>query len=151
MTNFEAKKEQLALKKQKIKYNELNLKKKELAIQIRAKESIGEVAFQASIHHLGESTLLGAFLEINDRAKNEETVRRWASEGEKYLEFNNKNIQQPMIIKFLSSETPESKKIMKENKFRWNTFNGEWQGRGIKSAVEDLLKNHTVSIEVVKC
>ncbi len=75
-------KEQLAKKKAKIEAREKLLKVKERQFRIRKFIQIGELAFKTGIDILDTTILLGAFVEIQEKSNEQETLKTWAKKGE---------------------------------------------------------------------
>lgn len=149
MNELEKKKEALKLKKSRIEHQERLLKLKERKNRTRVLIEIGGVAAKAGIDHLNTNTLLGAFLEIKEKEKEESVVKRWTKKGAEALDMDKKENGEPLIVTF--SEEPEKRiktQIRKEG-LRWNRFRREWQGFARRTTLEKLLKGTEHELQVL--
>jgi hypothetical protein len=141
-------------KKKTIEERRLELKEKEKALMERERiyskklmVEIGKIAIKSNISHLDKDHLFGAFLDISEKAKNPKNLAQWKEISSKANEEEEKGKQ--IIISFKTSPTSEVKALLKNNKFKWNTFRGEYYGFGDKGTIENLFKNHECKIEVI--
>lgn len=122
MNDLEKKKEALKLKKSRIEHQERLLKLKEEKNRTRILIEIGKVAYKAGINHLNTNTLLGAFLEIKEKGKEEEMIKQWTKKGTEAFDADKRENGEPLIVIF--SEEPE-KKIktqMRKEGLCWNLY-----------------------------
>jgi coenzyme F420-reducing hydrogenase gamma subunit len=105
MSELEKKKEALKLKRSRIEHQERLLKLKERKNRTRLLIEVGGVASKAGIDHLNTNTLLGAFLEIKEKEKDEVAIKRWTKKGAEALDVDMKQNGEPLIVTF--AEEPE--------------------------------------------
>lgn len=126
------------------------LKEQERRSNEKMMKEIGRIALSAQIEHLDKDVLLGAFLEIADKYKDNTAQKElWK---QKSLQFynNKKNINsgQPLVITFKNLPSIDVKETLKVNKFKWNSFRGEYYGYGDVELMKKLLNNIQCKIEV---
>ena len=83
--NIEKKKKEIKLKKSRLEAQEKLLKLKERKKRTRVLIEIGGTAVKAGIDHLNTNILLGAFLELKEKEKDEGTINRWTKKERKHL------------------------------------------------------------------
>ena len=117
--------------------------------------SLGQLFVKTKTSHLDHEVLFGALLEIAERAQNEHALNSWRVKFEEYAEINKKSYVTAngsrMTISFKSqtSLAPEIKEKLKEMKFKWNEFRGEYYGFGDREALRNLLAGHECNIETI--
>lgn len=141
MLKLQQKKNSLVLQEKKIIDDEKKKRVKQFA-------EIGKLAFDADIDRLDRKLLLGAFLEISSLLTNTERTNQWYVLANNF-ESEKENLGQALIIAFddLPSEAVRSK--LKDLKFKWNKFRGEYYGYGDKKIVSSLLESCKCKIEIV--
>ncbi len=147
MNELEKKKEALKLKKSRIEHQERLLKLKERKNRTRILIEIGGVASKAGIDHLNTNTLLGAFLEIKDREKEE--GKRWTKRGAEALDVDKKKNGEPLIVTFAEEPEKKIKTQIRQAGLRWNRFRKEWQGFAKRATLEKLLKGMEHQIQAL--
>jgi len=144
-SDIEKKKQAFAVEKTRIAQRERRLQQKIDKKRIGKFIGIGKLCFQAGIDSLGDEILLGAFLEIAARARDEKNLNAWKELGSKTLQTES----QALIISFNEDLSEDITTVLKENKFRWIPFRKEWHGRAVKEEMERRLEGKKVKIEVV--
>ncbi len=139
MIELEKKKETLKLKKSRIEHQERLLKLKERKNRTRLLIEIGGVASKAEIDHLNTNTLLGAFLEIKEKEKDEGTIKGWTKKGAEALDVDKQKNGEPLIVTFTDEPEKAVKVQLRGLGLRWNRFRGEWQGFAKKMDIEKSL------------
>jgi len=129
--------ENLITKRKRVEFQEKVLKDKERKLQIRKLIAIGRIAQKAGIDKLDEMTLTGAFLEIGEKAKDQNTRKAWSEKGAKFVAADQIENAQALIVSFATDPSAEMKTLLKTLRFRWNTFRREWHGYG---KIDDLKK-----------
>ncbi len=142
------KKEKLALKKAVLERREKLLRQKERKIRLRELIRLGELVSKAGINHLSENALFGGLLALKEESQNSFTLSRWEKNGASAFEADVRNNPQQLAISF-KQESPETKILLKERQFKRNSFRKEWYGYGKKEELEELLKGHNATIEVI--
>ena len=140
MNELEKKKEALKLKKSRIEHQERLLKLKERKNRTRILIEIGGVASKAGIDHLNTNTLLGAFLEIKEKEKDEGMLKRWTKKGAEAFDLDREKNGEPLIVTFNQEPEKKIKTQIRQEGLRWNRFRKEWQGFAKRSTIEKLLK-----------
>ena len=140
-------KERLARKKAKIEAREKLLKVKERQFKIRKFIELGELVCKTGLHVLDTTTMLGAFVEIQEKSNEHETLKSWAIRGQHFLEKEQASNNLPLIISFETDPPTDIKNTLKGLKFKWNAFRREWYGYGKKDRLEELLKAFKTTIE----
>ncbi len=140
-------KEKISQKKERLEKKELLLKMKERKIQTNRLIQAGELITKAGIDHLPPVTLLGALLEIKDRAHDEIAIKAWQTKAEVMFQHDQRVNAQPLILSFEVELDESSKTSLKALKFRWNAFRREWYGFGKKDELEVMFKGFGAKIE----
>ena len=149
MNELEKKKEALKLKKSRIEHQERLLKLKERKNRTRVLIEIGGVASKAGIDHLNMNTLLGAFLEIKKKEKEEGMIKQWTKKGAEALDLDQKENGEPLIVTFVEEPEKKIKTQIRQAGLRWNRFRKEWYGRAKKIHLEKLLKGKEYRLQVL--
>ncbi|PJD94555.1 MAG: hypothetical protein CK425_11285 [Parachlamydia sp.] len=144
---LEAIKEKILLKKQKLKEQEKMIKNQEKTSKIKRFSELGRLAYKAKLESLDEKVLLGAFLEIAEKSQDAKALKAWLERSEKIQ--NDTTSLKRILISFRAVPNQEIKDQLKKMNFRWNSFRGEYYGRGTKDDLTNLLKGLDVSIEVI--
>ena len=150
MNELEKKKEALKLKKSRIEHQERLLKLKERKNRTRLLIEIGGVASKAGIDHLNTNTLLGAFLEIKEKEKEEEMIKRWTKKGAEAFDLDREKNGEPLIVTFNEEPEKKIKTQIRQEGLRWNRFRKEWQGFAKRATLEKLLKGTEHQIQALK-
>ena len=149
MNDLEKKKEALKLKKSRIEHQERLLKLKERKKRTRVLIEIGGTAAKAGIDHLNTNTLLGAFLELKEKKKEEGTIKRWTKKGAEALDLDKKKNGEALILTFESEPDKKIKTQIREEGLRWNRFRKEWQGYAKRANLEKILKGTEHQIQTI--
>jgi hypothetical protein len=110
---------------------------------------IGGVASKAGIDHLNTNTLLGAFLEIKEKAQEEGMIKRWTKKGAEALDRDKKTNGEPLIATFAEEPEKKIKTEIRQAGLRWNRFRKEWQGFAKRATLEKLLKGTEHQIQAL--
>ena len=149
MNDLEKKKEALKLKKSRIEHQERLLKLKERKNRTRLLIEIGGTAAKAGIDHLNTNILLGAFLEIKEKEKEEGTINRWTKKGAEAFDLDKEKNGEAIILTFESEPAKKVKTEIREAGLRWNRFRKEWQGYTKRANLEKLLKGTEHQIQTI--
>jgi len=136
-------------KKRKLQIQEKLLKEKEKQKRARRFSLIGKIASKADIDHLDDETLLGAFLEISSHLPSKEKQDDWKNKGKSFVSNGKETDGTPLSISFSNDPKPETKKILKDLGFRWNSFRKEFYGYGRKDQIRQALSGVDFKIEVI--
>lgn len=128
--------EKLDRQRAEIEKKERILRSKERQLRTSRLIKIGEAAAKFRIDEFDEETLKGAFSEIQEKAKQPNTIEAWKKIGESMKS----SPLSPLIVSFRKEISDELKEALKTRRFRWSPFRKEWQGHGIKEEVENLVK-----------
>jgi hypothetical protein len=140
MNDLDKKKEALKLKKSRIEHQERLLKLKERKNRTRLLIEVGGIASKAGIDHLNTNTLLGAFLEIKEKGKDEGVIKEWTRRGAETLDVDKQQNGEPFGVTFAEEPEKAVKVKLRGMGLRWNRFRREWQGFAKKVELEKLLK-----------
>lgn len=91
--------------------------------------------------------LLGAFLDIASQSSEKSKIEYWKNLAENFKK-EQKNERSALIIVFQKPPSEDIKEALKNMKFRWNKFRGEYYGYGDKKILSDLLKNAQAKIDI---
>ena len=149
MNDLEKKKEALKLKKSRIEHQERLLKLKERKKRTRVLIEVGGTAAKAGIDHFNTNTLLGAFLELKEKEKEEGTIKRWTKKGAEALDLDKKKNGEALILTFESEPDKKIKTQIREEGLRWNRFRKEWQGYAKRENLEKILKGTEHQIQTI--
>jgi len=149
MNELEKKKKALKLKKSRIEHQERLLKLKERKNRTRILIAIGGIASKAGIDHLNTNTLLGAFLEIKEKEKEEGMLNRWTKKGAEAFDLDKEKNGEAVILTFESEPDKKVKTKIREAGLRWNRFRKEWQGYAKRENLEKLLKGTEHQIQTI--
>lgn len=149
MNELEKKKEALKLKKSRIEHQERLIKLKERKNRTRLLIAIGGIASKAGIDHLNTNTLLGAFLEIKEKEKEEGMLNRWTKKGAEAFDLDKEKNGEAVILTFESEPDKKVKNKIREAGLRWNRFRKEWQGYAKRENLEKLLKGTEHQIQTI--
>lgn len=111
---------------------------------------IGRLAMAAKIDKLDKESLLGAFLEIAEKSQSgSASLDLWKKKSQALKTQTSDRVGQALVISFETSPPIEIKAVLKEHKFKWNDFRGEYYGFGDKTKISNLLKSCKCAIESV--
>jgi hypothetical protein len=148
--DLEEEKKKLALKKSRIEAKEKRLKEKERKVRTRRLIELGGLVSKAGIEELNNNALLGAFLDIKERLKEEPTVKKWKDKGAAAFEKDKAQNGEALIVSFNAEPPREAKNKLRNLGLRWNRFRREWQGYGKKDLLEKELQGFDATIESVE-
>lgn len=149
MNKIETEKKKLEAEKQRLKEKEKRILEKAKRAKTKSLAQIGKLAYQAKISHLDQDVLLGAFLIVSELAKDESYIQKWKRKAEEAKAGLKQEDQTPLTIAFDTPPPNEIKSELKELKFKWNSFRGEYYGYGDLESVKKLLDGLKSKIEVV--
>jgi len=148
-SDLEEEKKKLERKKKKLRIAEQIIKERERRSEIRRHSEIGRLAQKAKIDMMDHSILLGAFLEIAEKSLDPNFLETWKKKAVAFQQKTEESDQEPLAISFQTEPSKRIRDILKGNKFRWNSFRGEYYGLGKKAELETLLSETEVRIEVI--
>lgn len=102
---------------------------------------VGKLAEKANIHDLDPDTLFGAFLEIAELLEQQEKRDEWKRRGGGSQQLDNEEAAR-LIVRFDISPTSSEKALLRQGGFRWNSFRGEYYGRGDQDRLAELLPSN---------
>jgi hypothetical protein len=149
INELEKKKEALKLKKSRLEHQERLLKLKERKNRTRILIEIGGLASKAEIDHLNTNTLLGAFLEIKEKEKEEGMLKRWTKKGAEAFDLDREKNGEPLIVTFNQEPEKPIKNEIRQAGLRWNRFRKEWQGFAKRATLEKVLKGTEHQIQAL--
>lgn len=144
LLSIERHKQKLIQLKKQIQIQENKLKTEKQKKKIHNLIELGKLVEKANINHLTSNELFGAFLEIKENCNSEEKKEFWTKKALK----ENAKTDCPLIITFMSDPTQQTKDLLKQLKFKWNSFRKEWYGHGDLEKLKTLLKNTSAKIEI---
>jgi hypothetical protein len=140
--------ESLEKAKSYIEAKRKEIKKREQRITQKRFLEIGRLAYRTNISKMDDESLLGAFIELQEKAEDPANIDMWKSKAAAIRSVEEKK-RMPLSVCFKETPPLEIKALLKELKFKWNSFRKEYYGYGEKSGIIDLLKNYQVEIEVI--
>ena len=146
---IEKKKKENKLQKSRLEAQERLLKHKERKKRTRVLIEIGGTAAKAGIDHLNTNILLGAFLELKEKEKEEGTINRWTKKGAEAFDSDKEKNGEAIILTFESEPDKKVKTKIREAGLRWNRFRKEWQGYAIRSELEKILKGTQHQLQTI--
>ncbi len=147
--DLEEEKKKLEKKKKKLRIAEQIIKEVEKRSKMRRLSEIGKLAQRAKIDEIDREILLGAFLEIAEKSSSPNLLETWKKKATEWQQKTEESYQEPLAISFQSEPNKKIRSILRENKFRWNSFRGEYCGLGKKEELEKLLSGTNVEIEII--
>ena len=104
----------------------------------------GIYAEKAEIDSLDDKTFMGALLSIKSKSGDPKQLNEWLKAGEQFLDSNKPKQDKgsPFEITFKDPPSPEVKKALRENGFKFNAIRGVWEGRGHKDLITELVSAH---------
>lgn len=145
---IERKRTKIASKKATLEKKELLLKALEGKLKTKKLIRLGNLVSKAGLENIDQSALFGALLEICDKMKDTNTYETWKQRGSEVLAIDKDINPQRLIITFVTEISPDIKKVLRDNRFRWNAFRREWHALGKKEAIETLLNAHNLEYHV---
>jgi hypothetical protein len=103
---------------------------------------ISRLVEKSKIQNLEDKHLLGAFLEIAEKANDKSHKAIWEKKA-KALE----TIPSPIVISFNESISHEAKALLKDAGFRWNKIRREFYGMGMIEEMKTKFKSFNCKIE----
>ena len=135
--------------KEKLSAKELRLKEKEKKHLFNKLIEIGKIAAKSNIDDIEKMTLLGAFLEINQKKDEQLVLENWRKKAEEFLKHSDQNDTVSLSIKFSSHPDKIILDKLKELKFKWNRFRKEFYGFGNKVEITQLFVETDCIIEEI--
>lgn len=148
MTELDEAKTKFQLMKEKLALKERMLAMKERKKRVKRFSEVGKIAYSAGIDQLDQAILLGAFLEISSQLSEKLKIDHWKRLADEFSK-EQETEKSGLIISFQNPPSDEIRTTLKEMKFRWNKFRGEYYGYGEKKLLDELLKTCQANIEVV--
>jgi len=149
--NLEEKRKLLEQKKARLQKSQALLKAQERKQKLSKKIKIGELVEKAGLIHLEEPTLLGAFLFLKEHLNSEDALTKWYEEGNKHTSFKKPSNEEgvSLSISFTSPPPAELINTLKAHKFKLNKIRNVWEGRGVKTMLEGIIKKAQGKIEEI--
>ncbi|MEM7175140.1 MAG: conjugal transfer protein TraD [Chlamydiota bacterium] len=126
------------------------LKEKERKQRTKSLIKLGALIAKAKLDSFEKEEILGALLEIKEKSEDKEMLAKWKEKGTAIFESEKEKSGQAIIIRFPEAPSTMVRKKLKDNKFRWNAWRKEWQGRGNREELEKLFENDHAQIESVE-
>jgi hypothetical protein len=147
MVNFAKQKASLESQKRKIKDKEKMLREQEKRI---SEKNLVSVLMKSKIAHLDQEALMGALLEISEKANDTNILEKWREKSSQHNTSDPQKItENPITISFKSHPPIDVRNMLKDMKFKWNSFRGEYYGFWKKNIVKDKFKNYECTIEEI--
>lgn len=156
MKDLEKQKLKLESSKERIRQREKMLKEKEKMSAQATITNLGQLFVRTKLSHLDNEILFGALLEIAEKSHDENALHHWRQKSQQHASATKNshvtNGGSRVTISFKSQPnlTAEIKERLKEMKFKWNEFRGEYYGFGDRESLQNLLANHECSIETIE-
>lgn len=117
----------------------------------RVKQSIeiGKLACKANIDAIDKDVLLGAFLEISERAQKSDHVEKWKADAVSFIQSSSSTQEAPLSLSFQTQISKDIQNHLKNLGFRWNKFRKEYYGYGKKSELEEFFKGTQCRVEAL--
>jgi hypothetical protein len=136
-------------KKKRILDREKQLKQKEKIALGKKFSDWGKLVFRAGLSDWDPDILLGALLEIKERAGDDSSIQSWKKRAAEANQMQDMT-KHCICVKFEENPPQEIKTMLKNRKFKWNSFRGEYYGYGDREVLADSLKDYQVKIEVIE-
>ena len=149
MTTLERQKEKLETSKERLKQREKLIKLREQKEKNKGIYQIGRIAKKASLLDMDREALLGAFLEISERSKNQKDVERWKEQAQSYSNESSERQMDSVVVSFAGDPSNEAKKLIKDFGLKWNRFRNEWYGYASLDEVKSSLEMFEASVTSV--
>lgn len=138
---------ELQEKKAKIARREKLLRLKERKLKTKKSIELGALVVKARLDQFDQTLLLGALLEIGERASEEAVRESWIKRAETFLRAQKQADDVRLIVSFSSPPSEEIKAVLKRLRFQRNEYRKEWYGRGRRDAIEKALEGSVPTIE----
>jgi len=139
-------KEKLSMTRARLEKRQKIINQKERKVRLRKMIELGELLVTAGLEDLNYETIFGALLEIKEFSENRGSIKKWTEKRDAWLTLNR---PQRLIVSFDNESTAETEKILRNMKFKWNSFRNEWYGRGKKDELQALLGKDNAKITEV--
>jgi len=146
----EEKKKDLILRKSRLEAQIKRLENADRKKQTSRKIELGGLIIKARVNDLNNNALLGALLEVQEKMKEDSTVKKWKDKGDAAFKKAKKENGEKLILTFDMEPSREVKNKLKDLKFSWKSFRKEWWGHGQREIVERELKGFEFDLEVVE-
>lgn len=149
---IEKRKRNLEQRKNRLKQLEASLNAQERKKRTRRLIEIGGLATKANLEDWNSNALLGAFLSIKEKESNKKQMEAWVyKDGAAFAEDKAKNLTSrkqgsPVIIKFETPPSEETRASLKSLGLKWNALRQEWEGYAKIDELKELLMHHNASI-----
>ena len=156
-------KERLELEKLEKSLKKIKIKKQEIRIKQRKRDSHEKITMGALIKKSGiglnNNELLGMLLDAKERIEREEDLKKkWSDKGAKAFEEDQKKDKtrrdwegnEAILVSFKSEPSKETKNSLKSLDLIWNKHIRVWQGFAKKEDAEKILEGSGAKIETVK-
>jgi hypothetical protein len=144
------KKSSLAQKMNKLKEQEAKIKELERKSRNRKIFELGGLVEKAQLDSLNTNQLYGAFLEIADKSRNAEALKKWELNGGSAFNSDAKEKGEAVVVTFPEKPSLEIRKQIREFGLKWNSFREEWQGLCKIDDIADFVKVHRGNLLLVK-
>ena len=134
---------ELAEKKEKLKFQERQLREKSRKQKTKRMIEVGSLATNFGIDAFDDLTITGAFAEIQEKSQPAQ-LENWRKKGEAL----SKKSLTPLLISFGKEPNDYVKMTLRNLRFKWNSMRKEWQGYGIKEEIEKLIHEFQGKVEV---
>lgn len=148
--SLEEKKKKIGLEKTRLEQKEKLLKEKERKIKISRFIKLGELISQVDLAAMEMPVLYGALLQIKEDSSDPLQIETWKAKGLKALQIEKSNSAQPLIVSFKTEPSDSIKKLLKDQKFKWNSFRNEWYGHGNEETLKTQLESSHALVEIAK-
>ncbi len=147
--NIDAVKLKIEQEKEKIRLKEKLFKEKEKQKRSKRFSEIGRIASKVDIDLLDDDVLLGAFIEISEKIKDNQISNQWKEKASTFLKTQDETIGTPLSISFSIDPNKDVKNKLKDLGFRWNSFRKEFFGHGDKISIEKIVEGTQYKIEIL--
>ena len=142
-------KKSLEEKKEKLKLREQILKEREKKALHKTFVSLGKLVHEAGLSSLDEQTLRGALAELSNSAKDSTKRAQWKKAAELLQSQKDSHEQSQIVIVFQEIPDANTKKMLRDLQFKWNSFRKEFYGYGNPGKIKALTKELKCSVEVI--
>lgn len=150
MKLLEKQKENILHKKKKLLAKEAEIKLKEKKSLEKRFYELGKLLVKSNIFEFDDQLLLGAFIDIYERSQDENLRKQWVEKSKCFFRENSNNELSRLLVIFKNPPPDEIKSKLKQMKFKWNEFRGEYFGYGDKENLSKLLSGIECTIEEIQ-
>ena len=145
---IEKKKIELARKKQMLANHERLLQQQLRKERTRRLIERGGLITKAGLEFLDDMALLGALIDIKQKANDDKQIAQWSKLASSELTKDQKQ-KTPVVVTFDEKPNLEIRQAIRDAGLKWNALRQEWEGRVDLENLKTILENQKAKITVL--